>query len=169
MTGPTGDESPSGVGPFLIWQQPHPIFYAELVWRQRGDRATLEKYRNVVFETAEFMASFPAWDAQRQRLVLGPPLNCAQERYPQDRTVNCGFEVSYWAWGLQRAQAWRERLGLPREERWDLVLKSLSAPVVAEGKYLFAETRPTRTRIRAGPITAVGRCWACCREGVDRE
>ncbi len=142
MTGPTGDESPSGVGPFLVWQQPHPIFYAELVWRQRRDRGTLEKYRQVVFETAEFMASFPAWDAQGQKLVLGPPLNCAQERYPQDRTVNCAFEASYWAWGLQRAQEWRERLGLPREAEWDRVLKSLSAPVVAEGKYLFAETAP---------------------------
>ena len=33
MTSPTGDESPSSVGPFLVWQQPHPIFYAELVYR----------------------------------------------------------------------------------------------------------------------------------------
>ena len=30
MTGPSGAESPSTVGPFLIWQQPHPIYYAEL-------------------------------------------------------------------------------------------------------------------------------------------
>ena len=45
-----------------MWQQPHPIFYAELAYRQRVDRATLERFRNVVFETAGFMASFPAWD-----------------------------------------------------------------------------------------------------------
>jgi len=96
MTSPTGDESPSGVGPFLVWQQPHPIFYAELVYRERGDRATLERFRNVVFETAEFMASFPARDAERGRSVLGPPLNCAQETYPKDRTINCAFELSYW-------------------------------------------------------------------------
>ena len=31
MVGPDGRESPSGVGVFLIWQQPHPIYYAELV------------------------------------------------------------------------------------------------------------------------------------------
>ena len=60
-----------------------------------------------MFETAEFMASFPARDESGKRLVLGPPLNCAQERYPQDRTVNCGFEVNYWAWGLQQAQTQR--------------------------------------------------------------
>jgi protein-glucosylgalactosylhydroxylysine glucosidase len=142
MTSPTGDESPSSVGPFLVWQQPHPIFYAELVYRERPDRATLDRYRSVVFETADFMASFPAWDAQAQRFVLGPPLNCAQETYPKDRTINCAFELNYWAWGMQTAQAWRERLGLPREERWDRVVKGLSAPVVADGKYLFAETAP---------------------------
>jgi hypothetical protein len=142
MTGPAGDESPSSVGPFLVWQQPHPIFYAELVHRSRPGRATLDRYRQVVFETAEFMASFPAWDGARQRFVLGPPLNCAQETYPKDRTINCAFELSYWAWGLQTAQAWRERLGLPREARWDRVLRGLALPVVAEGKYLFAETAP---------------------------
>ena len=142
MTSPTGDESPSSVGPFLVWQQPHPIFYAELAWRERRDRATLERFREVVFDTAEFMASFPAWDAVAQRFVLGPPLNCAQETYPKDRTRNCAFELSYWAWGLQTAQAWRERLGLPRDARWDRVLRGLATPVVADGKYLFAETAP---------------------------
>jgi hypothetical protein len=142
MTGPAGDESPSGVGPFLVWQQPHPIFYAELVYRQRADRATLERFRDVVFETAEFMASFPAWDERARRFVLGPPLNCAQERYPKDTTINCAFELEYWAWGLGAAQAWRERLGLPREPRWDRVLKGLAAPIVADGRYLFAETAP---------------------------
>jgi hypothetical protein len=142
MTSPTGDESPSNVGPFLVWQQPHPIFYAELVYRTRPTRATLEQYRQIVFETAEFMASFPAWDEPGARFVLGPPLQCAQETYPKDRTANCTFEVSYWAWGLQTAQAWRERVGLPREARWDRVLQHLAKPAVADGKYLFAESAP---------------------------
>jgi hypothetical protein len=65
-----------------------------------------------------------------------------QERFPKDRTINCAFELSYWAWGLEAAQAWRERLGLPREARWDRVLKALATPVVADGRYLFAETAP---------------------------
>ena len=142
MTSPTGDESPSSVGPFLVWQQPHPIFYAELVHRSRPGRATLEQYRQIVFDTAEFMASFPAWDEQGGRFVLGPPLQCAQETYPKDRTSNCTYELSYWAWGLQTAQAWRERLGLPREARWDRVLLRLAKPAVADGRYLFAESAP---------------------------
>ncbi len=115
MTDPRGAESPSSVGPFLVWQQPHPIFYAELVRREKDTRATLERFKDVVFETAEFMASFPAWDGGAKRYVLGPTLQCAQEIFPKDRTLNCALELVYWRWGLETAQRWRERLGLARD------------------------------------------------------
>jgi hypothetical protein len=140
MTDPSGEESPSPIGPFLIWQQPHPIFYAELSYRAHPGRATLEKYRRIVFETAEFMASYPAWDEATQWYVLGPVLQCAQEIFPKDRTLNPTFELTYWRWGLQTAQQWRERLGLPREPKWDAVLKGLARLPVEDNKYLFAET-----------------------------
>jgi hypothetical protein len=140
MTDPGGAESPSSVGPFLVWQQPHPIFYAELVHRERPTRETLDRFRDVVFETAEFMASYPARDEARQRYVLGPTLQCAQEVFPKDATTNCTYELAYWRWGLEAAQTWRTRLGLPREPRWDRVLRALAEPAVADGKYLFAES-----------------------------
>jgi len=142
MTDPGGAESPSAVGPFLIWQQPHPIFYAELTYRTRPTRDTLERFRQVVFESAEFMASYPAWDPSARRYVLGPPLQCAQEVFPKETTINCTYELVYWRWGLETAQAWRERLGLPREARWDRVLAGLSPLPVANGKYLFAGSAP---------------------------
>jgi len=140
MTSPSGAESPSPVGPFLIWQQPHPIFYAELVYRQHKDRATLDSFKDVVMETAEFMASYATWDQVSKRYVLGPTLQCAQESFPKDKTLNPTFELTYWRWGLQAAQQWRQRLGLPRIEKWDEVLKDLARPPVADEKYLFAET-----------------------------
>jgi protein-glucosylgalactosylhydroxylysine glucosidase len=146
MTSPSGAESPSTIGPFLVWQQPHPIYYAELAYRQRGDRVTLERYREVVQETAEFMASFAAWDEAGQRYVLGPPLQGAQEIFPKDRTFNTSFELAYWRWGLERAQLWRERLSLPRETRWQRVLDRLSPLPVGDGKYLFAESAPESFR-----------------------
>ncbi len=140
MTSPSGDESPSAVGVFLVWQQPHPIFYAELVHRERPGRDTLERYRRIVFETAEFMASFATWEPTGRRYVLGPPLQCAQETYPKDSTVNCTYELSYWRWGLQTALIWRARLGLPPEPRWERVLRDLARLPEADGKYLFTET-----------------------------
>jgi hypothetical protein len=142
MTDPSGAESPSSVGPFLVWQQPHPIYYAELVYRERRDRATLERFREVVQATAEFMASFAAWDAASDRYVLGPPLQGAQEIFPKQTTVNTAFELAYWRFGLETAQRWRERLALARDERLDRVLGRLSPLPVRDGRYLFAETAP---------------------------
>jgi len=142
MTSPGGAESPSPVGPFLVWEEPHPIFYAELCWREHGDQATLEKYRDIVFQTADFMASYATWDEKAQRYILGPVLQCAQEVFPKDKTLNPTFELTYFRWALETAQSWRTRLGLSRFKKWDDVLKGLAKPPVAAGKYLFAETAP---------------------------
>ena len=38
----------------LLWQQPHPIYFAELDYRLHPTAETLEKWRDVVFETADF-------------------------------------------------------------------------------------------------------------------
>jgi hypothetical protein len=142
MTSASGEESPSTIGPFLIWQQPHPIYYAELAYRAHPGRATLTRFETVVRETAEFMASFAAWDEPTRRYVLGPPLQCAQEVFPKEHTINCTYELVYWRFGLEAAQKWRERLGQPREASWDEVLAHLAKPAVLEGKYLFAESAP---------------------------
>ena len=36
MVGPEGRESPSTVNPFIMWQQPHPIYLAETLWIKRA-------------------------------------------------------------------------------------------------------------------------------------
>jgi hypothetical protein len=140
MVGPDGRESPSSVGVFLIWQQPHPIYYAELIYRTRKDPTILEQYKNIVFETADFMASYAAWDESRKRYVLGPPLIPAQEIYKPETTINPAFELSYWTFGLNTAQRWRERLGLPRNKKWDHVLAHLSDIPKNNGLYQNSET-----------------------------
>jgi hypothetical protein len=144
MTSPDGQDSPSTVGVFLIWQQPHPIYYAELCYRTHQDRTTLEKYKRIVFETAEFMASYPVWDEEGKRFVLGPALIPAQESYGRDRATNLNptFELAYWYWGLDTAQKWRQRLGLQRDPNWDHVIKQLSRPTVRDGVYTGIETPP---------------------------
>lgn len=135
-----GRESPSTIGPFLIWQQPHPIYYAELLYRLRKNDTVLKQYKNIVFEAAEFMASYAQWDSINMRYVLGPPLIPAQEIHKPDSTMNPAFELSYWKYGLKTAQQWRERLGLSRNKQWDNVLKNLSALPLKNGLYQNAET-----------------------------
>ncbi len=144
MTSPDGRESPSTVGVFLIWQQPHPIYYAELCYRDHKDLQTLERYKEIVFETAEFMASYPVWDEEKSRCVLGPAMIPAQESYgPQRRgNLNPTFELAYWFWGLETAQKWRQRLGMERNPKWDRVIDHLSRPNVLDGVYAGIETPP---------------------------
>jgi hypothetical protein len=172
MTSPSGAESPSPVGPFLVWQEPHPIFYAELCWRGHRDAATLNKYAGIVFATADFMASYATWDTNTSRYVLGPVLQCAQEIFPKDRTFNPTFELTYWRWALETAQQWRTRLGLPREKKWDEVLNGLARPSTADGKYLFTETTPDSYKNRkwnADHPAVVGALSFVPGPGVDAE
>jgi hypothetical protein len=141
MVDPEGNDSPSGIGVFLIWQQPHPIYLAELAYRANPGRRVLNAYRDLVFESAEFIASYPFWDGTRY--VLGPPLIPAQESHPPATTFNSTFELAYWAFGLETAQQWRQRLGIAREPAWDRVLRNLSPLPMRDGLYVNAESAPT--------------------------
>jgi hypothetical protein len=170
MTSPSGAESPSPVGPFLVWQEPHPIFYAELCYREHHDKATLEKFKDIVFQTADFMVSYAAWDTNTSRYVLGPTLQSAQEIFPKDKTFNPTFELTYFRWALETAQQWRTRLGLPRERKWDDVLKDLAKPSVVDGKYAFTETTPdsyTNPKWNADHPAVVGALSFVPGPGID--
>jgi hypothetical protein len=142
MVGPEGRESPSTINPFIMWQQPHSIYMAELLYRADPKRATLEKYDDVVFATADLLASWPHYDGKAKRYILGPPMIPAQENFVALETFNPTFEIEYWRFGLATAQAWRERLGLKRERRWDEVLRGLSKLPQKDGLYLAAESQP---------------------------
>ncbi|GHS90714.1 hypothetical protein FACS1894174_08220 [Bacteroidia bacterium] len=139
MSGPDNEDAPSGTGPLIIWQQPHPIFYAELEYRLNPSPEVLEKWKDVVQETAEFMADFAYYDTARSRYVLGPPMASVPENTDYSTTKNPMFELSYWHTGLRWAQAWRHRLGLEREEHWDEVMEKLSKLPVQDGLYLQQE------------------------------
>ncbi|MBO9623580.1 MAG: hypothetical protein J7500_12800 [Sphingomonas sp.] len=140
MVGPEGRNSPSLVSPFLMWQQPHPILLAELVWRARKDRAVLARYGDVVEATADLLASWPI-EADGQR-NLGPPMIPAQENYPPLSTKNPTFELEYFRWALTTAQQWRERQGRPRNPEWDRTLARLARPAMRDGLYLPAQSVP---------------------------
>lgn len=140
MVGPDGRESPSTVGTYLIWQQPHPIFYSELLYENATDKKEiLAKYSKLVFETANFMASYARFDSSRTQYVLGPVLIPAQESLKLETTINPPFELVYWYWGLKTAQRWRERMGVEPSPLWDDVISKLSGLAVQDGLYLCSE------------------------------
>ncbi len=141
MTDPSGMEAPSKVGSFLIWQQPHIIYLAELLYRNAPEnREIQDKYGELVQETAEFMYSFATYDSLEGRYLLKGVIP-AQETLKASETVNPPFELSYWHFAMQVAQQWRERLGLQRNAQWDELIDKLSPLAYNEDHlYLAAET-----------------------------
>ena len=146
QVGPDGRESPSPIGTFLIWQQPHPIHLAELVYRANPNREVLDEFADIVFASAAFMAAFA--HATPRGFELGPPLIPAQESYGSMRAkvTNPTFELAYWQWGLRTAAAWRERLGLEPVQAWQEVADGLVRPRVRNGIYAAMDVDPFTIR-----------------------
>lgn len=140
MTDNEGREDPSSVGAFLIWQQPHFIYFTELCYREHKDMATLNKWKDLVFATADFMASFARYDSATNRYVLGKGVIPAQERFKAEETFNPTYELVYWNWALSVAQQWRERLKLPPNQKWNDVIQKLSALPTLDTVYLPTES-----------------------------
>jgi hypothetical protein len=170
MVGPEGRDSPSPIGPLLIWQQPHPIFYAELCYRAHRTRQTLERYRQIVFDTAEFMRCFAFLDPETRVYSLGPPVIPAQENHPPRQTWNPTFELAYWRFGLKLAQTWRARLGLTPDQGWAEVIAGLAPLPVRDGVYLAHENCPqTYTERNSDHPSMLAALGMLPGEQVDRE
>jgi hypothetical protein len=185
MVGPEGRDSPSTIAPFIMWQQPGVIYLAELIYRAKPTLATLNRYRDLVFATAELLASFAYYDVARGEYMLGPPIIPAQETFPPLSTFNPTFELEYFRFGLMTAQAWRQRLGLAPSARWDSVLEKLAPLPRRDGVYLATESFPQLWDQARSPACSGGSTVPECLnrdhpsllaafgflpgEGVDRE
>lgn len=142
MTSPSGADSPSGIGEFLIWQQPHIIYFADLCFRNNPTQENLKKYSELVFETAEFMASYAYFDEEKGKYVLGPGVIPAQECFDPNTTINPPFELVYWKYGLLKAVDWQRRMRIPINTKWAKIGRDLSPLAMDEDKYLVAESAP---------------------------
>jgi hypothetical protein len=130
---------PGEIHALLIWQQPHPVYFAELDYRLHPTKETIEKWASVVFESAEFMAEFAYYEKIKDRYILGPPMFIMSENTKQEITFNPSFELGYWRFGLRTAQVWKERLGLSGDPKWEDVLKKLSPLPIVDGVYITHE------------------------------
>lgn len=159
MTDPSGTEAPSKVGSFLIWQQPHLIYLAELIYRNNPEnKEILEKYGKLVQETADFMFSFATYDTLDGRYILKGAIP-AQETLRAAETVNPPFELSYWHFAMQVAQQWRERRGLQRNLQWDEMIDKLSPWHTMKTSFTWLpKPQPIHTRISVS-LPTIWPCW----------
>lgn len=139
MTGPDFSDAPGEINALLIWQQPHPMYFAETEFRRRGD-GVLEKWDEVLSATADFMASYAWYNESTGFFDLGPPMYPASENTNPNVTRNPTFELAYWRFGLDIAILWKERQGLEPPESWSLVRDGLAPLPTAE---INATTGPT--------------------------
>lgn len=123
----------------LIWQQPHPIYFADLDYRLHPTRETLEKWEPIITATADFMADYAHYDEAQDRYVLGPPVFIVSENTVPETTINPAFELGYWRYGLRMAAEWRKRLSLPVDAKWEDVLAKLAPLPVEDGLYVTHE------------------------------
>ena len=145
MTDPqTGRSAPGDINALLIWQQPHPMYFAEVEWRASSGRPeeqaeVLGKWDAVVSAAADFMASYAFWNASTGVYDLGPPMYPVSENTAPNATRNPTFELAYWRFGLDVAARWKERLGQPVPEEWVKVRDGLAPLPVVDGTYAVYE------------------------------
>jgi hypothetical protein len=128
MVDQAGKDSPSSIGPLLVWQQPHPILYAELIYRANPRNEILRRYCALVQETAEFMMDFLYFDSVTQRYILGPPLIPAQENHEHTNVFNPVFELAYWLFALKVYRTWMERLNMKPLAQTDEIINAMAHP-----------------------------------------
>jgi hypothetical protein len=139
MTDATGRSAPGEINSLLIWQQPHPMYFAETEYRAYPNASTLARWDEVLTATADFMASFAWHNVSTGRYDLGPPMYPVSENTPPNSTINPTFELAYWRFGLDVAARWKERLGQPVPEKWMTVRDNLAPLPVENGTYVTYE------------------------------
>lgn len=144
--GPDLRESPSDIGPFLLWQQPHPIHLAELLRRAEPVTATDPALAEVVEQSALCLVDLlrPEGD----HYGLGGPLIGAQERHITDRArlQDPAFELVYVAWALRIADSWRSRRGARDAGELTAIARRIHSPLRADGVLSTFREGPSMVR-----------------------
>jgi hypothetical protein len=128
----------------------------------------MDKWSGIVFETADFLASFAV--PEGDRYILGPPMKSVPENTDAATTSNPTFELAYWRFGLSTAQKWRQRLAMEPNAKWANVLNRLAPLPQAEGRYLMMEgMTDTFTQWNWEHPSMLGAYGMQSGEGVDAE
>lgn len=136
--GPEGRTAPWLGNQVLLWKEPHPIFFAELEYRARPTKETLQKWADLVDGTACNMADY-ATRSNDGVYHLNPVMPPSELGIVSDTT----FDLAYWQLGLNWANRWRQRLGLLPVNEWVEIAENMAPfPVREDGLYLRSAEWP---------------------------
>lgn len=139
MSDPTGRSAPGEINALLIWQQPHVMWFAEHEYLSLPTSETLEKWSNILVETADFMASYAWYNDSTNVYDLGPPMYPVGENTPPNATINPTFELAYWRFGLDIATKWMQRQNKTVPAKWIQVAHKLAPLPIQNGTYVHYE------------------------------
>lgn len=142
MVAEDGIDSPSPIATLLIWQQPHIIYMLELAYQNCRRTDFMERYYELVQETAEFMVDFAVFNQDRGVYELLGPAIPVQERHAPMVTKNPAFEVEYWCFTLRIAVEWAKRLGKEVPGKWQDVSEHMAPAAIGDGRYLAHDDCP---------------------------
>ncbi|CAO2656140.1 Nn.00g049430.m01.CDS01 [Neocucurbitaria sp. VM-36] len=142
MSDPSGRSAPGEINSLLIWQQPHPMYFAEIEYRNFPTDQTLQKWNHILTGVADFMASYAWWNSTTGRYDLGPPMYPVSENTNPNQTVNPTFELAYWRFGLDVAAKWQARQNKSAPEHWAHVRDNLAPFSTKDNAYVTYEGIP---------------------------
>lgn len=135
-TGPDGHEWPHPIHAFLIWQQPHPIFFANLDYRAHPTKATLNKWSDIISASADFLASYAVYDSVKKQYELAPPIVFVPENNDYYKDSSGAFELAYWRYGLKTAQQLIYNTNGKHDPFWEKIISSLEPIPVQDSLYV---------------------------------
>ena len=153
--GPEGRSAPWGGNLALLWKQPHPIYFAELEYLNRPTDETLNKWAQIIRETADHMADYPV-KKEDGYYHLDPAMPPCELGFTYDTL----FDLAYWRWALETANTWQERMGQRRVAKWDEVAYNLPPLPVQDSVYIrspeWTETYTRQTYEHPDPVGIYG-------------
>lgn len=142
MSDPSGRSAPGEINSLLIWQQPHPMYFAETEYRAFPTQQTLDKWDDILVGVADFMASYAWYNESTQVYDLGPPMYPVSENTNPNVTINPTFELAYWRFGLSVASEWQARQNKSAPSSWTHVHDNLAPFPTEDNAYVTYEGIP---------------------------
>lgn len=133
MTSPDGEDSPSNIGCFLIWQVPHLFVMLDEIYRQDKSALNFSEFASVLCGFTDFLSDF--WYLKDGEYHLDTPLIPANENVEKDKDTPI-FETCYTLHAFKLFKKWAERLKINYDfTKIDDILSRYVKPAVKDGAY----------------------------------
>lgn len=155
MTSPRGDDSPSNIGCFLIWQIPHLFVMLDEIYKQNKTALDFSEFAPILCGFADFLSDF--WYLKDGEYHLDTPLIPANENVEKYKDTPI-FETCYTLHAFELFKLWSERLCIEYDfAKIDDILSRYVKPTICDGAYeTFVGCNNTYTRYNTDHPMTIG-------------